>query len=247
MPKLPPFLTLCLSLWLAASPLAAQDALGLAAPDTLAETGILRHILPRFSLKTGVRVRSDPAGPMQLAPAPPGTPVFRGQGTVWHLRTGDDPRQARFRDWLTSDVGKRTVEEFSPANGAPPFSASFEAAAAETAPAFEGDAARGADLARIHCRRCHVVSAAGAGGGIGSTPSFGVLRSLSDWPRRFEAFYVLKPHGAFTQIAGVTEPFDPERPPPIVPLLMTIEDVGAILAFVAVLPAADLGAPLKTQ
>lgn len=239
--------TLCLTFALAASPLAAQDALGLAAPAEIVDTGLLKHILPRFSLKTGVRIRARDAGELALAPAPPGTPVFRGARTTWHLRHGGEAGARRFEDWLTSDIGKRTVEGFAPANGAPPFSTSFEVAAAAEETVFEGDAARGETLAHRHCGRCHVVSAANRAKGIGSTPSFGVLRSLRDWSDRFEAFFALRPHGAFTQVAGVTEPFPPDRPSPIVPVEMTLEEVAAILAYVSKIPAADLGAPLKTQ
>ena len=83
--------------------------------------------------------------------------------------------------------------------------------------------------------------------GIGSTPSFALLRALSDWPRRFEAFYVLKPHGAFTRIAGVTPPFPIDRPPPIAPVEMSLDELDAILAYVAQMEPADLGAPIRHQ
>ena len=239
--------TLCLTFALAASPLAAQDALGLAAPAEVTDTGLLKHILPRFSLKTGVRIRARDGGELTLAPAPPGRPVFRGARATWHLRHGGEAGAQRFEDWLTSDIGKRTIEAFAPTNSAPPFSTSFETAAVAEETGFDGDAARGETLALQHCGRCHVVSEANRSNGIGSTPSFGVLRSLGDWTARFEAFYVLKPHGAFTQVEGVTEPFSPERPPPIFPVEMTIDEVEAILAYVSEIPAADLGAPLKTQ
>ncbi len=243
--------TFCLTLWLSASPLAtplaAQDALGLVAPPDVTETGLLKHILPRFSLKTGVRVRTAAQGEMELANTPPGTPVFRGPRHTWHLRISTAPKQQRFLDWLTSDIGRRTIEAFEPANGAQAFSTEFGETVAQSAAVFEGDAARGAELALSHCGRCHVVSEANRSNGIGSTPCFGVLRSLPDWNTRFESFYVLKPHGAFTQVDGVTPPFDPERPPPIVPVEVTVEEVDAILAFVSELPPTDLGAPLKTQ
>ena len=82
---------------------------------------------------------------------------------------------------------------------------------------------------------------------IDSSPSFFALRSLPDWEDRFQTFYVLNPHPAFTQIADVTPPFPDELPSPIVPVEMTLEDVDAILAFVAALKPADLGAPLQHQ
>ena len=83
--------------------------------------------------------------------------------------------------------------------------------------------------------------------GLGSTPSFMVLRALPDWAERFQQFYVRKPHGSFTQVAGVTAPFSPEHPPPIFPVQISLDDLEAILAFVAEVPAADLGAPLQFQ
>lgn len=240
------FVLLCLSLALTASPSWAQETLGLTVPDEVARSGLLKHILPRFSLKTGIRVTPGTGGPMVIATDPPGDPVFRDGTTVYVLRTGDDARQERFRDWLLSDVGKNTVESFQP-DGTSRFSARFAIAAPEEAPAFDGNAALGAKLSLAHCGRCHVVGPQNPMAGLGSTPSFPVLRSLPDWSDRFQQFYVLRPHGAFTQVEGVTEPFHPERPPPIVPVRITLDELDAILAFVAETKAADLGAPLELQ
>lgn len=237
---------LCLSLWLTASPLAAQDSLGLAAPEAVAETGLLKHILPRFSLKTSIRVRPDAQGAMVLADQPPGTAVFQRAGTIYYLRIQDTKRQKRFHDWLISDIGKRTVNSFQP-DGTQLFDANVTTAVAETGPEFEGDLALGAKLSLDLCGRCHVIGKQNKGKGIGSTPSFAVLRSLPDWDERFQSFFALRPHPAFTQITDVTEPFDPLRPSPISPIEMSIEDLEAILAFVSATQAADLGAPLQTQ
>ena len=98
-----------------------------------------------------------------------------------------------------------------------------------------------------HCKRCHAVTSEGRINSIGSTPSFFVLRTLPDWSERFEQFYVLNPHPAFTQIAEVTPPFAQDRPPPIVPVEMTLGDLEAIVAYVAELAPADLGAPIQHQ
>lgn len=239
-------LLLCLSLLLAATPSMAEGPLGLAAPREVSDSGLLKHILPRFSLKTGIRVIFDETGVMQLAKAPPGDPVFARDGQVFYLRIGADPRQMRFRDWLLSDIGIRTIETFKPAQGAP-FSATFDIAVDAAPETITGDAAKGAVLSRMHCGRCHVIGAQNRMGGLGSTPSFPVLRTLPDWRLRFEQFFALNPHPAFTQIDGVTPPFDPERPSPIVPVSITIEDLEAIVAFVAATDAADLGAPLQHQ
>ena len=83
--------------------------------------------------------------------------------------------------------------------------------------------------------------------GIGSTPSFFVLRALKDWDIRFQTFYSLNPHPSFTQIAEVTEPFPVDRPSPIVPVELTLDEFDAILAYVSALKPADLGAPLQLQ
>lgn len=240
------FVVFCLSLVSCASPGLSQQDLGLAAPVEVTETGLLGHILPRFSLKTGVRVVPDPAGPMVLAAAPPGVPVFRRGDRLYYLRTADDPRQLRFRDWLSSEIGKRTLEAFRP-QGTALFSADVGIVAVAAARRFAGDAALGGELALIHCGRCHVVGAANRMGGLGSTPSFAVLRTLRDWDERFETFYVRNPHPSFTQIEGITAGFDPGRPPPIVPLAISRDAFDAILAFVAAIAAADLGAPLQLQ
>ncbi len=240
------FVLLCLSLTLASTPSWSQEAIGLATPDEVSDSGLLQHILPRFSLKTGIRVVADENGRMSLSSAPPGDPVFQRDGVVYHLQIQDNSRQARFRDWLLSDIGKRTIESFAPAQG-DPFSANLAVAVIETEQVVDGDAALGQELSLSLCGRCHVIGPQNRMNGLGSTPSFAVLRSLPDWSERFEAFFVLNPHPAFTQIKDVTPPFAVNRPSPIHPVEMTLEDLEAILAFVSGMRAADLGSPLEFQ
>lgn len=239
-------MSFCLSLLLIASPAAGQQTLGLAAPETVTRSGLLKYILPRFSLKTGIRVVPDDAGPMVLATEPPGQPVFADADTLYYLRSGDDPRQLRFAEWMVSDIGKRTIESFAP-DGKPLYSAQIATERVETGPVFTGDAARGARLALRNCGRCHVIGPQNPMAGISSTPSFPALKALSDWAERFQTFYLRNPHPAIIQIEGITTPFGPERPPPIVPLEITPADLEALLAFVDSVPAADLGAPLQFQ
>jgi hypothetical protein len=74
-----------------------------------------------------------------------------------------------------------------------------------------------------------------------------VLRALGDWEARFQSFYALKPHPAFTQITGVTAPFATHLPPAIVPIEVTPHEIEAILAYVGGLAPADLGAPIQVQ
>ncbi len=241
------FVLLCLSLTLSATPSWSQEALGLMAPDEVSSSGLLQHILPRFSLKTGIRVIAEDSGVMSLDQDPSGDPVFARDGTIYHLHIDEDSaRQMRFRDWLLSDIGKRTIESFVPPQGTP-FRAHFEVAATKKALEIDGDTTRGQELSFTHCGRCHVIGPQNRMNGLGSTPSFAVLRAMPDWSERFQAFFALNPHPAFTQIEGVTEPFAPERPSPIHPVEMSLSDLEAILAFVAALSAADLGAPLQLQ
>ena len=240
------FVLLCLSLTLTATPSSSQEALGLAAPDEVSASGLLQHILPRFSLKTGIRVIADENGEMSLNSSPPGDPVFARDGTLYHLRIQDSTGQTRFRDWLLSDIGKRTVESFAPPQGAP-FSARFQVAEIEEDQTIDGDVVLGQKLSLSLCGRCHVIGPQNRMNGLGSTPSFAVLRAMPDWSERFQAFFALNPHPAFTQIEDITPPFAVNRPSPIHPVEMTMDDLEAILAFVAALKAADLGAPLQFQ
>lgn len=105
--------------------------------------------------------------------------------------------------------------------------------------------APGEKLALYACGRCHVVSERNRLGGIGSTPSFAAMRALGDWQDRFDAFWTLAPHPAFTQIEGVTEPFPENRPSPIAPVELTLEQVHAIRDYARSIPAKDLGPALE--
>ncbi|UYV36836.1 hypothetical protein N4R57_17885 [Rhodobacteraceae bacterium D3-12] len=218
-------------------------------PDRLEQTGLMRHILPRFSLKTQVRVEVVGAGDApDLIFGSEGRAVFRGIGEVWHIKVVSEGHAGtgRLVKWLRSDVGQRTVFGFAP-EGAAMFSAPEVAVVEAVAVAPSGDVALGLRASRAKCGRCHVVARQSGLGGIGSTPSFAVLRSLPDWEGRFAAFYALNPHPAFTQIEDVTEPFAEERPSPIAPVVMTMEEVEAIMAYVTGMTPANLGKPLEHQ
>ena len=84
-------------------------------------------------------------------------------------------------------------------------------------------------------------------GGIGSTPSFAALRNFPDWEERFQTFYILKPHPSFTEIADLGALVAPEHRAAIVPLEMSLADLDNILAYVAEIAPADLGAPVQHQ
>lgn len=231
---------------LLALPAAAQDkSFELQVPPALADTGFTKHLLPRFSLKTSIRimVTSDPA---DAAFGDQGTPVFRQGDTIWHLAKTDGPNTDAFEKWLLSDVGKRTIEAFAP-TGTPLFSADVKVVKTVQAAASTGDTALGEQVSLKRCGRCHVVNEKNRMNTIGSTPSFGLLRTFEDWPDRFEAFFVLKPHAAFTQVEGVTEPFAENLPSPIAPVEVTLDEIEAIIAYVGSIAPADLGAPIQTQ
>ena len=227
------------------APVAAQDAVAVEAPETIIDTGLMKHLMPRFSLKTGVRLNLvDQDGAVVIGSD--GTPVMEGLGAVWSVTHDGSPRAQRFADWLSSEVGQRTIASFAP-DGAALFGPPPEVTETAKALTFEGDPTLGLELSVLHCKRCHAVAPGEVYSTIASTPSFFVLRTLKDWPDRFAAFFALAPHPAFTQVADVTAPFPADRPPTISPIEMTLEDVEAVLAYVAGLDAADLGGALVHQ
>jgi hypothetical protein len=227
----------------------AQDRqFALDADPVLVEAGLIRHLVPRFSMKTNTRVVLD-AGGARLSPeaAEGARAVIASGTTTWFLVLPEgDPDAARFADWLTSDVGQRTIAGFVPEAHAP-FTAPAPAAPVARQIDTDRDMTEGIGLSLVHCGRCHVIGPQNRHNGIGSTPSFSVLRALPRWQERFETFYVLNPHPAFTQIDAVTAPFDPARPSPIHPVEMTLAELDEILAYVASMAPAALGAPLRHQ
>lgn len=228
----------------------AQDdrTVSLYAPAALVETGVMDYILPRFSLKTQIRVRlADAPDEADIVLGDDGRALFEG-GQVWHMRVrseGHAPTD-RFAQWLTGDIGRDTILAYAP-EGEPVFTEAAPPERAVRAIAFAGDPKLGHAVSLAKCTRCHAVDEATRSAGIGSTPSFAVLRALPDWEQRFTAFYALNPHPAFTIIHEVTPPFDESRPSPIVPIALTLDEVEAVLAYVAEMQAADLGAPLAHQ
>jgi hypothetical protein len=228
-------------------PVLAQDkAFTLAAPDALVDSGLLKFILPRFSLKTQTRITlAEPGTPAGAQFGDSGVVAFAGLDTVWKFDAGDDPDAQRFSDWLRSDVGRNTVDSYQ-IDGVAPFTSEIKVEKVVVQITYDGDALRGEEVSLSHCGRCHVVSDKNRMNSIGSTPSFAVLRTLSDWQDRFQAFYVLNPHPAFTQIEDVTDPFDPTRPSPIAAVEMTLDDLENIMAFVQGIAPADLGRPVQS-
>ncbi len=231
---------------LAAQGLADERLVRLFAPPALIDSGVIKHAMPRFSLKTQVRVEvvDDPAE-ADLVLGPEGRALFEGAGAIWHLtvQSDGDTGTEKLTGWLLSEVGMRTITSFAP-DGTELFKPPSEQEVEIAAVAYDGDAVLGLDVSRTRCARCHVIDEATRKTSIGSTPSFFVLRSFGDWEERFAAFYALNPHPAFTQVDGITPPFPIDRPSPIHPIELSIEDLKAVIAYVAALPPADLGAPL---
>ncbi|MBK0397760.1 hypothetical protein H0I76_01020 [Limibaculum sp. M0105] len=109
------------------------------------------------------------------------------------------------------------------------------------------DFAPGEKLALFHCGRCHVINERNRMGGIGSTPAFKTMRGHPEFEAKMRSFYALRPHPAFTQIPGVTEPFTPELPSPIHPVELTEEELDRIVDYALTLEAADLGGQLRSR
>ncbi len=239
---------LCLALIWPGLALADDRVVGLYAPPELIDTGLMKHILPRFKLKTQVRVDLVDPSAAQVVLGPDGRALFQGAGATWHLSVPGKGHKGtdRFADWLISEIGQNTVFSFAP-DGIAVFEPPSEVVAEVEEVVVTGDVEWGHQVSLEKCTRCHAVDANTAWSSIGSTPSFAVLRSFPDWENRFGAFYVLKPHAAFTQIEDLTEPFPEDRPSPIAPIELTIDELYAMIDYVAAMEAADLGAPLQHQ
>ncbi|KAF0676953.1 hypothetical protein [Profundibacterium mesophilum] len=234
----------------------ADRSFVLAAPPELLQSGVIDHLKPRFSLKTGIAVTLKEAvspegqrpakADLWFTTAPLGEAVLSRGAQTWHLGANDDPDAGRFLNWLSSTAGRAAIDGFAPPEG-PPYRPAAARRSARAAPPPEGDAEAGATLALDLCGRCHVVGRVNRMKGIGSTPSFALLRGFADWQTRFAAFHALNPHPSFTQVEDVTPPFDPRRPSPIAPMRLDLEELEAIIAYVAGLAPADLGAPLDAK
>lgn len=237
-------------LFLAAFAARAEEArqFRLSVPPEVAESGLMDYLLPRFALKTNRRADlvSGAADAVLGPEVAGGMPVMVRAGKVYTLRlTGENDAARRFSDWLRSDVGQRTVAAYQPPQGTP-----FGPAPAEediAAPVIAGNVALGRAVAEKHCARCHRTHDRDDSSGIGSTPSFPALRALPDWSVRFEAFFVRNPHPAFLRVEGISPPFDPARPPAIIPVELTLDEAEALLAYAASVAPADLGAEIEHQ
>ncbi len=254
--RMPHRICLCLCLLFGPALLparAAPEEVRLFAAPELVAAGLMAYVLPRFRLKTQVPVAlvESPEGAEVIfaTGAPEGVAgLVEGPGGAYAAwaRGEASPSAKRFLKWLGSEIGLRTLTAYRQ-DGAPLLRAVKPEEEAADAALPEGDLAAGKALAYRNCGRCHVVGAENRMQGVGSTPSFAVLRALGDWQARFATYYQRRPHPSFTQIEGLTEPFAATAPPPIVPLRLSVEDFNNIIAFVARIAPADLGAPLQMR
>ena len=221
-------------------------------PPEMVESGFHKQILPRFKFKHRINVAPVTEGDADMTFGEAGNRMFQEiDGAVIRLDilTEDAARieQARtFRDWLKSGPGKAAIEGFAP-DGTQVYTTEQAAVVVTTKETFDGDTATGSRLALVHCGRCHVVDERNRMGGIGSTPSFAALRGRSNWSDLFRAFYLHNPHPSFTQVDGVTEPFDPNKQIHVAPVEITLEEIEAITAFVATIEPKALGRPVKSN
>ena len=217
----------------------------ISAAREIRDTGFLQHLLPRFSLKHGVRITLvDKSGDVVIGEK--GVPVFAGLDRIWSVTGSKAAAPDLFMEWLLSEIGKRTIESFK-LDSVAVFTAQVKDQKVAPVLAFEGDLVQGEALSLAHCGRCHVINETNRMKGMGQTPSFALMRTFDDWDNRFATFFVLNPHPSFTQIAGITESFAAHLPPAIVPLEITQAEIDHILSYVATITPADLGAPLQSQ
>ena len=217
---------------MAALPAIGQE-LKLRMSDEMVSSGFDKQLLPRFKFKHRITVSAVTSGDTDMIFGPEGDRIFQtvdGESVHLLINNSDGKRAelaGKFRDWLRSDPGKAAIEGFRP-NGEQIYSTAFEIVVVEEEEVFEGDEIDGSRLALVHCGRCHVVDERNRMGGIGSTPSFAAMRGREDWSSLFRAFFVHNPHPSFTQVDGVTEPFDPNKPLHIAPVEITLEEIEAI-------------------
>ena len=233
------------------SPVAAED-LTLRMPTEMIEAGFHKQILPRFKFKHRITVTPVSEGAADMIFGPEGTRIFQtidGAETRLDIVTDDPAAQERaglFLKWLKSASGKAAVEGFKP-DGTQVYTTELAVVVVEAPEVFDGNIETGSKRALQHCGRCHVVDKRNRMGGIGSTPSFAALRGRGNWSDLFRAFFIHNPHPSFTQVEGVTEPFDPNRQIHVAPVEITLEEIESITAFVATIEPKKLGRPVQSN
>ncbi len=227
---------------------AVKADLTLLMSEEMLASGFDKQILPRFKFKHRIAVTPVTMGEADMVLGGDGTRVFQaieGDEVRLAIRT-DNPEAKTFLDWLKSGPGKAAIEGFEP-DGRQVYTTEVAVVVVETQEVFEGDTATGSRLALVHCGRCHVVDQRNRMGGIGSTPSFAALRGRDNWSDLFRAFWAHNPHPSFTQVEGVTEPFDPNKAVHVAPVEITMDEIEAITAFVVTIEPKSLGRPVQAN
>ncbi len=245
---------------------AAPQPLVLRASPALIDSGFLAFLMPRFSLKTGIDITVQPIAGKDIIPTDADIALIlrntasTGGTIVITQKTGDGatrryaliladqvpPGARRFARWLTSPIGQRTIAQFRK-DGRQPFAPPEKRPDAATTVTFTGDTQRGENLAYLNCGRCHVIGPRNRMAGIGSTPSFSALRALGNWRERFSTFFDRNPHPAVVVVKDLSRPRVEAHTTPMSPVVITRDEFKDILAFVAALEPADLGAPVAHQ
>ena len=231
----------------------AQDLI-LRMPEAMVAEGFDKQLLPRFKFKHRISVSAvtEGAADAVLTEKAGGKRVFQDvDGVTYRLEilTEDEEtktKAGKLLDWLASKPGKAAIEGFAP-DGSQRYSTELAVVVVEAPEEFDGDAIDGSRLALVHCGRCHVIDERNRMGGIGSTPSFAALRGRENWSDLFRVFWAHNPHPSFTQVEGVTEPFDPNRELHVAPVEVTLEEIEGIIAFVAEMEPKNLGLRVQSN
>lgn len=232
-----------------AVPAYGQDReITLVSDPALEESGLWAYVLPRFKLKTGIKVHvfyGQTGGDILISGQ--GVPLLiRDDGVEFGLTVLEENiHSTKFTEWLTSDIGARTILAFQ-VEGRSPFTPA-ETTVEVVEVVLQGNNSAGEEVAYRKCGRCHVIGERNKYGGIDSTPSFGALRTFDDWQEKFGRFWELNPHPSFMQVEDMTEPFDPSRPPHIYPVTLTLDEVSDIGAYMQTVTPKDLGPKLEGE
>ena len=233
----------------------------------MVENGFLKYVLPRFSLKTQIRIsRSSSTDPATVPeggyPDPAGSawwPRPSGEGAARIVRvplpmTTETYAAVRLAASGTTRAcrppcglaaiggGAQYADQPSPIDGR----GGLSTAGRRTGAGGEGGGAgrsAGGREAGLFPLRPMPCGGRTQSDGRASAPRRPLARSGRSRIGRIGCWFSIRsiPHPSFTQVEGVTPPFDPARPPHIAPVELTIDDVEAIAAFARTIPPKDLG------
>ena len=220
-------------------------------PAELVNLGFDKFLFSRFKFRSQISIRSSTLEDIidaELGVIDSGIEVFSDlNGVAYRLRVVTDDavlkeKLNKFETWLLRGPGADVIEDFS-FDGVPLFVKMPEVVQEIEEIQLSGNVRKGKELARVHCKRCHVVDD-NAYSGIGSTPSFHAMKSRASWFERFSAFWTVNPHVSIISVEDLFEAGSDNSPVPIVPVNLRLEDIDDILAYVNSIEAKDLGSPI---